>query len=239
MQLDQFDPEQILEQRLRAALEKSSMSEKSLAGQGAGFLDALAADTPTPGGGSASAYSAASAAALVAMVARLTIGKKKYVSVEEQMRVTLEQAGALRADLTVAVDQDAAAFDAVMSAFRLPKKTLEQQRSRSEAIENATFEAARVPLIVAHKAVQVMELAAQVVENGNLNAISDGATAAAQARAALIGSGYNVRINLTSLKDQNVGQPLLEELRELENKAASYQARVHTLLQDRGGMPLD
>lgn len=239
MQLDQFEPEQILEQRLRAALEKSSKGEKSLAGLGAGFLNALAADTPTPGGGSASAYSAAAAAALVAMVARLTIGKKKYASIEEQMRVILEQAESLRADLTAAVDQDAAAFDAVMSAFRLPKNTLEEQRSRSEAIEMATFEASLVPLIVARKAVQVQELAVRVVENGNLNAISDGGTAAAQARAALTGAGYNVRINLTSLKDRNAGQPLLEELRELEKKAETYEAQVRTSLQERGGMPLD
>ncbi len=239
LQLDQFEPDQILEQRLRSALDKTTQDEGSLAGLSSGFLDALAAETPTPGGGSASAFSAAAAAALVAMVARLTSGRKKYASVEPQMKDILEQAESLRVDLTAAVDQDAAAFDAVMSAFRLPKGTPEEQLARSEAIEKATFEAALVPLDVARKVVQVLKLAVDVVEQGNLNAISDGATAAAQARAALMGAGYNVRINLVSLKDQNVGRPLLEELQGLEALAVTYEAQVRNLLQERGGVPLD
>jgi formiminotetrahydrofolate cyclodeaminase len=173
------------------------------------------------------------------MVARLTLGRKKYASVEAQMKDILEQAESLRADLTAAVDQDAAAFDAVMSAFRLPKDTPEEQLARSEAIEKATFEAALVPLDVARKVVQVLKLAVDVVEQGNLNAISDGATAAAQARAALVGAGYNVRINLISLKDQNVGRPLLEELQELEALAVTYEAQLRNFLQERGGIPLD
>jgi formiminotetrahydrofolate cyclodeaminase len=86
--------------------------------------------------------------------------------------------------------------------------------------------------------VEVLELAAQVVEKGNLNAISDGATGAALARAALTGAGYNVRINLNSLSDQGPGGPLLAELGELERRATSVEAKIQAELSTRGGIPL-
>jgi glutamate formiminotransferase/formiminotetrahydrofolate cyclodeaminase len=237
LQLDQFEPEQILERRLTAALkEAEAAAPKPPSSED--FLDALASDIPTPGGGSASAYSGAVAAALVAMVARLTVGRKKYAAAEDQMRTVLEKAEALRIQLNAAVAQDAAAFERVMSAYKLPKETPQEQETRAQQIENAMLRAARVPLEVAHQAVEVLELAAQVVAHGNLNAISDGATAAAQARAALTGAGYNVRINAVSLKDQNAAKTLLEELAGLENQAAGLEERVRSELLERGGMPL-
>lgn len=233
-QLDQFEREQILERRLRSALTEASGDET---GEFA-FLDALAADTPTPGGGSASAYSGAAAAALVEMVARLTIGRKKYADVETQMKSLLEKAESLGSDLRLAVRQDAAAFDALMDAYRLPKDTDSERTARGDAIQAATLEAARVPLQVAHMAVRAIELALQAVSDGNLNAISDGGVAAVQARAALIGAGYNVRINLTGLKDQAVAAEMLGELQGLEARALSLEAAVRRQLQERGGFNL-
>ena len=237
LQLDQFEPEQILERRLTAALKEAEVATPQLPSS-EDFLEALASDTPTPGGGSASAYSGAVAAALVAMVARLSIGRKKYAAVEDQMRAALEKAEALRTQLSAAVAQDAAAFERVMSAYKLPKETPQEQEARAQQIESAMLEAARVPLEVARRAVEVLELALQVVAHGNLNAISDGATAAAQARAALTGAGYNVRINAVSLKDQDAANTLLEELAAMEKRAASLEERVRSELQERGGMPL-
>lgn len=237
LQWDQFEPEQILERRLTAALKEAEAAAPQLPSS-QDFLEALASDTPTPGGGSASAYSGAVAAALVAMVARLSIGRKKYAAVEDQMRAALEKAEALRTQLSAAVAQDAAAFERVMSAYKLPKETPQEQQARAQQIESAMLEAARVPLEVARRAVEVLELALQVVAHGNLNAISDGATAAAQARAALTGAGYNVRINAISLKDQDAANTLLEELAAMEKRAASLEERVRSELQERGGMPL-
>ncbi|HEX9029426.1 MAG TPA: cyclodeaminase/cyclohydrolase family protein, partial [Anaerolineales bacterium] len=172
------------------------------------------------------------------MVARLTVGKKKYIPVEPQMQAILGQAELLRVELTGAIQRDAAAFEAVMAAFKLPKETSEQQEVRARAVEQATLQASRVPLEVAGKSVQVLELAAQVVSLGNLNAISDGATAAALARAALTGAGYNVRINIASLKDRTAAQPLLDELNGLERRASQIEDQVRLELQNRGGMPL-
>lgn len=155
------------------------------------------------------------------------------------MRALLERSETLRAELTTAIEEDAAAFNAVLEAFLLPKDNDAQKAARDQAVEKATLNAARVPLKVAGKAVEVMELAAQATSMGNLNAISDGATGGALARAALTGAGYNVRINVTSLKDEIAATALLNELRELENRAAEIETRIRQTLVERGGMPLE
>lgn len=233
LQLDQFEKDQVVETRLRAALQ-----EQERAAAQYGFLDALAAGTAAPGGGSASAYSGAAAAALTAMVARLTIGKKKYADVEDQMKVILDQAEILRSNLTLAIEQDAAAFEQVMAAFKLPKDSPEAETIRQKAIEAATIQATQVPLSVARQSVQVMELALQALTHGNLNAISDAGVAAVQAQAALTGAGYNVRINLPGIKDASLSKTILDELITLEKRAQELQLQAHSVLKDRGDLHL-
>jgi glutamate formiminotransferase/formiminotetrahydrofolate cyclodeaminase len=232
LQLDQFEPEQILEYRLGAAQKEASAAASQ------DFLDALAEATPAPGGGSAAAYAGAAGAALAAMVARLTLGKKKYAEVESQMYALLEQAESLRTALTEAIQKDAEAFEAVMACYRLPKDTDEEAAVRQQAIEAAMLNAAQVPLETARMAVKVMELCAQAVAIGNLNAISDGASGAALGRASLTGAGYNVRINVSSLADPAKGNPLLQEIRQLERRAGEIEASIQANLAERGGMPL-
>jgi glutamate formiminotransferase/formiminotetrahydrofolate cyclodeaminase len=232
LQFDGFDVGQILEKRLYETTAGSASAG------GSSFLDALAAATPTPGGGSAAAHVGAMGAALVAMVARLTVGKKKYAPVEAQMIEILNQAERLRHDLSAAVEEDSAAFNGVMAAFKLPKDTSEAQTVRQAAIETATLTAAQVPLAVAQKAVTVMALAERVVALGNLNAISDGASAAAMARAAITSAGYNVRINLAGLADKTGGEQLITQLETLEEKAVKLEKNVRKLIQERGGFSL-
>jgi glutamate formiminotransferase/formiminotetrahydrofolate cyclodeaminase len=230
-QLDQFEPEQVLETRLAAAQQETS-SEASL-----NFLDALADGAPAPGGGSAAAYSGAAGAALVAMVARLTLGKKKYAGVEQHMYAMLARAEELRTQLTVMIERDAKAFEAVMDAMKLPRDTDEEAALRLQAMEAATLKAAEVPLETARMAAEVIDLAEQAVTLGNLNAISDGASAAALARAALTGAGYNVRINISSLAEPQKGAALLDEVRRIEAHAVEVEARIREQLVSRGGMP--
>jgi formiminotetrahydrofolate cyclodeaminase len=172
------------------------------------------------------------------MVARLTIGRKKYAAVEEQMKSLLERAETLRSELSQAVQKDAGSFESLMRAYRLPKETPEQQQERQRAVEAATLYAAQVPLEVAGMAVAVVELAAEVVASGNLNAISDGASSAAMAQAALASAGYNVRINAKGLQDQDAARAMIGKLRELDQRAAELAARVRLDLEGRGGMPL-
>jgi len=224
MQLDQFEKDQILETRLYAAQEKAD------------FLDELANGKPTPGGGSAAAYSAAMGAGLVAMVARLSIGKKKYAKVEVDMKAVLTEVEDLRARLTKAVDDDAASFESIMQAFKLPKETDAEKAARSKAIQDATLYAAQVPLQTANDALRVMELAFKVARIGNSNAITDAASSAAIARAAFVSAGYNVRINITSLKDTAQADALLAELKKLEAEAEEIDVALQQVLVERGGL---
>jgi formiminotetrahydrofolate cyclodeaminase len=214
------------------------LQEQERAAAQYGFLDALAAGTAAPGGGSASAYSGATAAALTAMVARLTIGKKKYTDVEDQMKVILEEAETLRINLTIAIEQDAAAFEQVMAAFKLPKDIPEAEAIRQKAIEAATIQATQVPLSVARQSVRVMELALQALTHGNLNAISDAGVAVVQAQAALTGAGYNVRINLPGIKDAALSKTILDELIALEKRAQELQLQAYSVFKERGDLHL-
>lgn len=234
-QLDQFKPDQILETRLYAV---QSTPTQSIDSQATNFLNDLAAATSAPGGGCAAAYAGAMGAGLVAMMAGLTLGKKKYAEVQTQAQTILAAAETLRAELTAAVAEDAAAFDAVMAAFKLPKDASTQEKLRAAEIEKATLEAARVPLGVAAKAVSVIELATQIAAVGNLNAISDGASGASMARAALTAAGYNVRINVNSLADKTSGADLLAELKQHEARAAQFEAEIRQTLETRGGIAL-
>lgn len=229
LQMDQFEPDQVLETRLFEAIGDAGEAEDS-------FLDRLAAGTPTPGGGSAAAHVGATAAALVAMVARLTVGKKAYAEVEARMRDVTQQAERLRSDLTKAVDRDAAAFDAYMAARKLPKDTEQDKATRAEAIEQATHGAAAVPLDVAHMALAVLKLAAEVAETGNTNAASDAGAAAAMAGAALVAAGLNVRINALGAKDEAAVAEWLGELEGLEEERGALDKRVREALKARAGL---
>lgn len=230
LQLDNLEAEQILENRLGEGEEAEG---EVTAGTEPQFLESLAAGTAAPGGGSASAYAGAMAAALVGMAARLTLGKKKYAGVEAQMQSVLESADKLRADLAAAVRDDAAAFESVMEAFRLPKDTAEQQAARAEAVEQAYVHAADVPLRTARAAVATLGLAAVAAERGNVNTLSDSGSAAYLAKAALSGAALNVRANAAAIKDREAAAAWLKELSGLEARANDALAAIDRTLRER------
>jgi glutamate formiminotransferase / formiminotetrahydrofolate cyclodeaminase len=236
LQMDQFEPDQVLETRLYAAASQSQ--EGSVSDKDEGFLEALASGEPTPGGGSAAAYGAAMAASLVAMVGRVTVGKKKYAEVEAEMWRMIEEATELQTAMREAVQKDAQAFEAYMEARRLPQNTDQQKSERIQAIQAASINAADVPLHVARYAVQILQLALKAAELGNINAISDAGSAAAFANAAFEGAGLNVRINLLGLEEEPEPARMLTELRMLENQAARLSQALHTVLNERGGLGL-
>ncbi|HQU37833.1 MAG TPA: glutamate formimidoyltransferase, partial [Anaerolineales bacterium] len=231
-QLDSFSPEQILESRLFT----SSSAAASLPPQPASFLDELASALPAPGGGSAAAYAGAMGAALVAMVSGLTIGRKKYAEVEAEMQAVRVMAEKLRAEMTQAVEDDAASFEAVIGAFKLPKETEEQQKVRTAAIQRATLNAALIPLHSAERSVKIMELAIKCAEHGNLNAISDALSGFAMSRASLTAAAYNVRINIHSLPDKSAGDGYLNELADLEKQADALETKIRKVMKERGGI---
>ena len=228
LQLDQFEPDQILETRLYEAMGADEDQ--------APFLDQLAEGSPTPGGGSAAAHVGAAGAALATMVARLTIGKKGYEDLEEEMASLAKEADKLRADLTQAVARDAAAFQAVMKAYRMPKSNDVEKQARAEAIEEAMHEAAAVPLQVAGASARVAELALEAAEQGNVNAITDAAAGGQMALAALRSAALNVRINAQSAADEKAVNQWLQDLSEHEKKAAEVEADLKKVLKDRANL---
>ena len=141
------------------------------------LLERVASGEPVPGGGSIAALGAALAAGLAEMVAHLTIGRQDDPALDREMHDLIDRARALRSDLTRAVDQDSEAYGKVMEAYRRPKTTDEEKRLRSEAIQEALKEAARVPLTVAEMGVEILGLAGVAVNKGNRNAVTDGLVA--------------------------------------------------------------
>ena len=183
------------------------------------YLEKAAAGTAVPGGGSVAALNAALAAGLSEMVANLTIGKKGYETSEEDMRDILHKATALRAKLTAAIDRDADAYSKVLAAFKMPKETDATKELRSRKIQEAFKQAALVPLEIARDAAEVMDLAGKAIKSGNKNMITDGAVAVMNARTAVLAALYNVKINLTSIKDDEFVKTLTREVNELEQQA--------------------
>jgi len=228
-QLDQFKPEQILENRLFAAQAQATTTPENPYI----FIEQLASADPTPGGGSAAAFTAAEAAALVAMVGRVTVGKKAYAAVESRMWQIIEVADKLRLVLTAAVEEDAEAFNDFMRALKLPKNTEGEIAARSTAMEAATLEAARVPHRVAGLAMQVLRLSLSAVEYGNLNAISDGASAFHLAAAAVRGAALNVKINRKSLQDPASADALLADVQAFEAEIGALEPQLSQLLEQR------
>ncbi len=237
LQLDQFESKQILEQRLFEVQTQQAGTQNSTE-TGPDFIDRLAAATPTPGGGAASAYTASEAAALVAMVARLTVGKKKYLDVESQMWQVIETADALRAKFTQAVADDSKAFEGFLGAMKLPKDNEEQAGLRLKAIEKATIQAIRIPLQVAGMIPELMDLALLVASKGNINAISDAGTAGAFAKAVVSGAGLNVRINCKNLTDQKSAQKYLKEIRLIESQVSEKSQSLQKVLKERADLEM-
>ncbi len=190
------------------------------------YLDKAAAGTAVPGGGSVAALNAALAAGLTEMVANLTIGKKGYEAVEDEMQRIVEAASQLRTELTAAVDRDADAYTDVMAAYKLPKATDEEKALRKQKIQEAIKHAALVPLAVAKDALRVIELAGQAIRKGNKNAASDGAVAAMNARTGALAAIYNVKINLGSINDDSFADKLAQEVRELETRIVDMESEA-------------
>ncbi|NMB61641.1 MAG: glutamate formimidoyltransferase [Chloroflexi bacterium] len=235
LQLDQYEDEQILENKLLTVVTESVGNAGT---DQAPFLDALASASPTPGGGSAAAWTAAEAAALVAMVARLTVGKSKYKDVEPDMWKLIERADGLRASLQRAVEEDAVAFEQVMAAYKLPKQTPQQIEERTAVIQETILEAAKVPLETSRMALAVMQLAETACKLGNLNAITDSASAAQLASAAFTSAAANVSINISTLAAQDARMQFEHELLAFKTEKEAILTRVAHIVVERAQITL-
>jgi formiminotetrahydrofolate cyclodeaminase len=184
------------------------------------WLQDLASDAPTPGGGPAAAVVAATGAALISMVGRLTVGRERFADLEPRMREIVDRADDERGRFLELADRDAEAFEGFMLAFRMPRESEDERSTRAAAIEEALIAAADVPLEVARRSVGLMELAVEVAARGNPHAASDGACAAACLHAAAHAALASVRINAGSMTDTATAARYLEQARDLQDRAA-------------------
>jgi formiminotetrahydrofolate cyclodeaminase len=192
------------------------------------FLEDLASSAPTPGGGSASALGAAAGAALVAMVARLS-----EQQAAERSAALRDRAEDLRRTLTGLIETDAAAFDAVLAAYRLPRGTDDEKSLRRGAVQAALTRAADVPLQVAAGGLAVLQSAMDLVDSANPNAVSDLGAAAALAAAGVEGARLNVLINARSITDAAVAARLRGEAERLAGTARTLGEGVLAAVERR------
>ena len=194
------------------------------------FLAKAASNSPVPGGGSVAALSASLAASLTEMVARLTIGKKGYELFEQEMKIIANEAFLLRKKFTQDIDNDANAYNDVMSAYTLPKKTEEETLVRQQTIQDGLKQAALIPLDVAKGAAKLMESTGKTVEKGNKNAITDGAVAAMMAKTAALSALYNVKINLILINDETFVEEISKQVKHLEAEVINREKEIRSLV---------
>ena len=201
-----------------------------------GFCDETASESPAPGGGSVSAYMGALAASLGTMVANLTGGKAAYDDEWEKFSDIAVKGQALKTELLHLVDEDTNAFNKIMNAFGLPKKTDEEKAARTAAIQEATKFATEVPFHTMQKSFEAFEVCRAMVEWGNPASVTDGGVGALAARSAVMGAHLNVKINASSLKDEAFKNDILAKAADLEARAIEQEAEIIKLVNEKIGL---
>jgi len=235
LQLERFTPAQVLENKL-AAVGAGGAGGAVSAGD---FFASVASSTPTPGGGSVAAAAGALAAALASMVCRLTVTKKKYEGVRDELMGVCDKSEKLRRELTELIEKDGQAFDKVMAAYALAKGGDPEMAARASAISEASKGAALVPMTVVERAQEVLDLAAMVAEKGNRNSITDAGVSALMALAALEGAAYNARINLLSVSDAAFCDDIRARLTSASTRANATASRVREMVNAALTPPTD
>ncbi len=207
----------------------ASASDKPLAE----FLVDLASAAPVPGGGSVAALAGALAASLLAMVCRLTIGKKGYEQHSDEMTSILARCEPRQQELQELIQADIDAYARVIAAYGLPKATDLEKTVRSTEVQAALQQASTVPLRVAELCSDLLDLALPIAEKGNKNAASDAGAGALMAEAALRAAALNVSINLGGIKDQAFVAQHRARVDELTTRAEAQKQEVLRTIQRR------
>ncbi|MBU5669202.1 cyclodeaminase/cyclohydrolase family protein [Peptoniphilus sp. MSJ-1] len=197
------------------------------------FANETASDSPAPGGGSIAALNAAMAASLLAMVANLTIGKKRYLDVSDRMEELQKELVKYKDDFVEGIDKDANSFNGVMDAMKLPKETEEEKAARSEKIQEGYKNAIEVPLGLGTRVTELYDYARELAEKGNSNAITDVAVAVINIRAAVEGAFLNVIINLNSLKDESYRHELEDKMAEVRKIVDKNEEQIMKIVEEK------
>lgn len=230
--LKPFNPrEKVIEYMLEDAGEAETKRLADLTVKG--FAEETSRESPAPGGGTVSAYMGALGAALGTMVANLSGHKAGWDDRWHEFAVWADRGQAIMTELLHLVDEDTEAFNRIMAAFGMPKKTDEDKQARSEAIQTATLYAAQVPLRTMKAAMRVFEICRAMVIDGNPNSVSDAGVGALAARAAVLGAGLNVKINAAGLKDRNVADSLTAEATAIMKEADEAEKEIMKLTEEK------
>ena len=228
--LKEFNPR---EKVIEYLLEDENKSKKLIDLTVKGFADETSRESPAPGGGTISAYMGALGAALGTMVANLSSHKAGWDARWEEFSNWADKGQKIQAELMTLVDEDTEAFNRIMEAFGLPKKTEEEKAARSAAIQAATLFATQVPLHTMQASFKVFELCKAMAEEGNPNSVSDAGVGVLAARAAVLGAGLNVKINASGLKDRETADKLVGEANELIKKANKLEAEIMKIVEEK------
>lgn len=218
-----FNPrEKVIEYLLEDAEKKPLLADLSVRD----FAQETSRESPAPGGGTIAAYMGALGAALGTMVANLSSHKAGWDSRCPEFSAWADKGQSLIGELLHLVDEDTEAFNRIMAAFGMPKKTEEDKAARSKAIQEATLYAAQVPLRTMKASFAAFEICRAMAETGNPNSVSDAGVGALAARASVLGAGLNVKINASSLKDRAVADDLVNEAEQLMTKADAEEKAI-------------
>ena len=197
------------------------------------FAGSLSSAKPVPGGGGACAAAGAFAAALGMMVANLTVGKKRYADVEEEMKEILIRLGALRDQLLELIDKDAEAFEPLSRAYGLPRETPDQREEKERVLEAALYEASMVPLEIMERILKAMEDLEILSKKGSRIVISDAGVGVLFAQAALDGASLNVFINTKLMKDQITAQRIDKKAEDMIRQGQEYKDRIYSTVMSQ------
>ncbi len=195
------------------------------------FLREVVSRNPVPGGGSVAALAGALSAALSEMVSNLTIGKRGYEELDDEMKEIALETQKYREKLVEYVDKDSEAYNGVMVAYKMPKETEVERDIRSIELQKSMKHAALVPLEIAHDTFHLIQLAGKLVRKGNKSAVTDGAVATMMARTAAHSAIYNVKVNLESIKDKMFVNEVSEKLQTLENEVDRLEREILSRIQ--------
>lgn len=197
------------------------------------FVEMLASKAPVPGGGGASALVGAVGTALGNMVGNLTVGKKKYKDVEDDVRALMEKAEVLRYDLIILAQRDAEVFEPLSRAYGLPRETEEQKAEKVRVMEAALKEACSVPLEIMSCCCEAIELHREFAEKGSAIAISDVGVGVACCRAALQGASLNVFINTKSMTDRKYAEAINRRAEDMLTEYIPLADQVYAQVRAR------
>lgn len=196
------------------------------------FVEVLASSAPVPGGGGASSLVGAIGMALGNMVGSLTLGKKKYADVQEDIIALKAKADALQKEMLTLIDKDAEMFEPLSKAYGLPKNTEEEKAEKARIMEAALKDACSVPVEIMERVCEAIDLLEEFAAKGTAIAISDVGVGVACCRAALLGASLNVFINTKSMQDREYAEAINEKA---EKMIADYTAKADAIYADVRG----